>query len=260
VRVPRSVAVAGGARYRSTVPTLRWCFLGRVAYDAARALQTRLAAERATGRHGELLLLLEHPPILTVGRHAILPVTGGVPVVRTDRGGKLTYHGPGQLVGYPVVALRSAGRGVRDFVCRLEGALSDTARAFGVAAACRDGLPGLWTGPAGDERKLASIGLAVQRGVTLHGCALNLDARAEAGFAGLDPCGLPGVRVTSLETAGAAPAPTAARAAALLADTLARRLELAAERVAPDDPLFSLPAVPPASAEVASPHGHQPAP
>jgi lipoyl(octanoyl) transferase len=242
------------------VPTLLWCYLGRVAYDAARALQTDLAATRAAGRHGDLLLLLEHPAVLTIGRYAPLPATGGLPVVRTDRGGKLTYHGPGQLIGYPVVALRSAGRGVREFVCRLESALCDTAQAFGVVARSLTGLPGVWTGPAEEQRKLASIGLAVRRGVTLHGCALNLDARAECGFAGLDPCGLPGARVTSLAGAGATPVPSSAAAAETLANALARRLGLDAARVAPDEPPFSCPAATRASAEVALPHGHQPAP
>jgi lipoyl(octanoyl) transferase len=241
------------------VVTLRWCYLGRVAYDVARALQTRLAQVRAEGRCGDLLLLLEHPPILTIGRHAALPETGGLPVVRTDRGGKLTYHGPGQLVGYPVVALRSAGRGVRDFVCRLERALCDTAGAFGVAALGCVGMPGIWTEVAGEQRKLASVGLAVQRGVTLHGCALNVEQVAEAGFAGLEPCGLPGVRMTSLASAGASPVPSCATVAAVLADALAHRLDLRAERADAGDPLFSSPAAVSGPAEVALAHGHQPA-
>jgi lipoyl(octanoyl) transferase len=197
---------------------------------------------------------------LTVGRNAAIPPTGGLPVVRTDRGGKLTYHGPGQLVGYPVVALSAAGRGVREFVCRLEAALRDTAGAFGVAARCLPDLPGLWAGPEGAERKLASIGLAVQRGVTLHGCALNVAPEAEDGFAGLDPCGLPGVRVTSLAGAGAVPAPSVADVAPVLADALARRLAQVAGRAAADDPLFLLPAVPPLPADLAPSHGHRPAP
>jgi len=266
---PGAVAVRRGARYRSNVPTLRWCFLGRVAYDAARALQNRLAAQRAAEQCGDLLLLLEHPAVLTVGRHATLPAAGAVPVLRTDRGGKLTYHGPGQLVGYPVIGLGAAGRGVRDFVARLEAALCDTAAVLGVAAHVRPGLPGVWTGAPGRERKLASIGLAVRRGVTLHGCALNLDRRAEDGFAGLDPCGLPGVQVTSLIAAGARDDVTVAGVAPLLAGALAVQLGLQAERcraeslsidTLSDTSSSSSSAVPPSPAEVLSDHGHQPAP
>jgi lipoate-protein ligase B len=238
---------------------LRWCHLGRVDYDTARALQSSLAAQRAAGACGDVLLLLEHPPVLTVGRHGVPPEAAGAPVLRTDRGGNATYHGPGQLVGYPVVALRSAGRGVREFVARLEAALCATAAAFAVHAHARPGLPGIWTGAPGSERKLASIGLAVRRGVTLHGCALNVDERAVHGFRDIDPCGLPGVRVTSLAAAGAGAAPTVAQVAPVLARALADALGLAAERCpAPDLPTAtqSPSAVPPA-AEVTIEHGHQ---
>lgn len=244
------------------MPTLRWCHLGRVEYDAARTLQNRLAALRAAGSCGDLLLLLEHPPVLTIGRSGVAPVVAGAAVVRTDRGGKTTYHGPGQLVGYPVIALRAAGRGVRDFVCRLEKALCATAGAFGVPAQQRAGMPGIWTGAPGAERKLASIGLAVRHGVTLHGCALNVDERAEQGFRDFDPCGLPGVRVTSLATASTGPAPTVEAVAAVLAERLATALGLEAEPCVradlPDTAPFSS-AVPLVSAEVISEHGHQPA-
>lgn len=183
---------------------LGWCSLGRVEYGAARRLQTELAARRAQGEIDDILLLLEHPPIFTIGRHAPspeIPVRTEVPLVRTDRGGDLTYHGPGQLVGYPVCGLR--GRGVRRFVDAVERALCDVASALGVEAFSRAGLPGVWIDHDGDVRKLASIGLAVRRGVTLHGFALNVDRRAEAGFAGVAPCGLADVRATSLQSAGA---------------------------------------------------------
>lgn len=238
--------------------TLRWCHLGRVDYDAARALQSRLATARAAGSIDDLLLLLEHPAVLTVGRHADVPQGAPLPVLRTDRGGKLTYHGPGQLVGYPVVALRAAGRGVRGFVASLETALCDTAAAFGVTAHVRAGLPGIWTARG---RKLASIGLAVRRGVTLHGCALNVERRAAEGFGELEPCGLSGVRATSLVDEGARPDLTPADVASVLAESLARRLALAPERCMVADlesssrsPSAAMPA--PAS----DCHGHQPAP
>lgn len=244
------------------MPTLRWCHLGRVEYDPARALQSRLAELRASGACGDLLLLLEHPPVITVGRNGTVPAGVGVAVVRTDRGGNATYHGPGQLVGYPVVKLSAAGRGVRDFVSRLERALCATAARCGVDAYPRAGLPGVWTGEAGAERKLASIGLAVRRGVTLHGCALNVDARAERGFRDFDPCGLPGVRVASLATTTRSVAPAVESVAEMLACELASALGASPERCAPAE----LPAVPsfvsaPSAvpAEVIARHGHQPA-
>ena len=253
-----AVAAPPGARYRNDVSTLRWCHLGRVGYDAARALQSRLADDRTTGAGGDLLLLLEHPPVLTIGRNAEPPSGTGLPVVRTDRGGKLTYHGPGQLVGYPVVALRAAGRGVRAFVASLEGALCDTAAAFGVAAHVREGLPGVWTA---DDRKLASIGLAVRRGVTLHGCALNVAPSAESGFAGIDPCGLPGVRATSLVGAGAPADLALDDVVPVLAAALAARLGLAADRCTRDafvsaSDSFTTSTVA-AAATLPDQHGHQ---
>jgi len=216
------------------VPTLRWCHLGRVEYDAARALQDRLATLRARGGCGDLLLLLEHPPVVTVGRNGIAPSVA-VPVVRTDRGGNATYHGPGQIVGYPVVALRSSGRGVRAFVAGLEAALCATAAACGVTAHVRPGLPGVWVGGPGVERKLASIGLAVRRGVTSHGCALNVDARAERGFRDFEPCGLPGIRATSLAAESSTTTPEVERVGELLAQHLGHALGLRAERITPQD-------------------------
>lgn len=251
------VAALRGAGYRNRVGTLRWCQLGRVDYDAARALQSRLASARAAGAGDDLLLLLEHPAVLTVGRHADVPPAATLPVLRTDRGGKLTYHGPGQLVGYPVVALRAAGRGVRTFVALLEGALCDTAATFGVAAHVRPGLPGVWTAAG---RKLASIGLAVRRGVTLHGCALNVERRAAEGFADLEPCGLPGVRATSLVEEGACSDLTTADVASVLAASLARHLGLVPRPCTPADldrPSSSIVAALPAP--LPDCHGHQPA-
>jgi lipoyl(octanoyl) transferase len=238
---------------------LRWCDLGRVEYDAARALQSRLASDRASGACGDVLLLLEHPPVLTIGRHAPLPPVTPLPVLRTDRGGKLTYHGPGQLVAYPVVALRAAGRGVRAFVAHLEEALSATAAQFGVTAHARPGLPGIWTAA---DAKLASIGLAVRRGVTLHGSALNVASCAESGFADLDPCGLPGVRMTSLVGAGARADLTTNDVAPVLAAMLARQLGLDPEQVATGDlapPSRIHTTVAAAPAPLPECHGHQPA-
>ena len=185
---------------------LEWCFLGRVGYDDARRLQEHLAAERVAGTIGDRLLLLEHPPVVTLGRHAPDPFAavarGDAPLppvpVRVGRGGGATYHGPGQLVAYPVVALRSGGRGVRRFVAALEESLCDVARLSGVAAVRRAGLPGAWA-PGESPRKLGSVGIGVRRGVTLHGAALNLARSSVDGFRGFDPCGLAGVVATSVD-------------------------------------------------------------
>ena len=153
----------------------RW--LGRIDYDDAYALQRRLAAERADGRIGDQLLLLEHPAVLTLGRNSdpahILASAAdlearGIPVVRIERGGEVTYHGPGQLVAYPIVALHERGLLVRPFVRALEDALVATCAALGVAASRRDGHPGCWCDPDGPEpRKIGALGLRVERGVTL---------------------------------------------------------------------------------------------
>lgn len=207
---------------------LHWCYMGRVEYDRARRLQTRLAEMRARGCIDDTLLLLEHPPVVTIGRNAPEPTsadTGGRPVVRTDRGGDVTYHGPGQLVGYPVCRLPSRGRGVRAFVSAVEHALCDVALSLGIAATPRRGLPGVWAGPAEAPRKLASIGLGVRRAITLHGFALNVDERVEEGFAGMAPCGLVGVRVTSLASLRAGPIPRPEALAARVARGVAVRTE-----------------------------------
>ncbi len=222
LRRSRWVAIAGD------VGELRWCFLGRVEYAAARRLQTRLADLRARGGMEDLVLLLEHGPVVTVGRNAPLPDPRTVrdrPVVRTDRGGDVTYHGPGQLVGYPVCRLPARGRGVRSFVSAIEHALCDVALSLGIAATPRRGYPGVWTGPEHAPRKLASIGLGVRRAITLHGFALNVDQRAERGFEGMAPCGLAGVQVTSLASLRARPLPSMETLAARLARGVAIRTE-----------------------------------
>jgi len=224
------------------VSRLGWCFLGRVAYDDARRLQEDLAAERVAGTIGDRLLLLEHPPVVTLGRHAPDPFAavarGDAPLppvpVRVGRGGGATYHGPGQLVAYPVVALRSGGRGVRRFVAALEESLCEVARLSGVAAVRRAGLPGAWA-PGESPRKLGSVGIGVRRGVTLHGAALNLARSSVDGFRGFDPCGLAGVVATSVEAElealgpGAGALPGLETAAALWARSFARHAGFAQE-------------------------------
>jgi lipoyl(octanoyl) transferase len=183
----------------------RW--LGRVGYRDAHALQKRLVDDRAAGRIGDQLLLLEHPAVLTLGRQSdpahILASPGqlaarGIEVIRVERGGEVTYHGPGQLVAYPIVALAQRGMLVRPFVRALEAALIGTCSAHGVRAERRDGHPGCWCDADGSgPRKIGALGLRVERGVTYHGIALNVTVDL-ADFELIDPCGMPGVRSTSI--------------------------------------------------------------
>ena len=183
----------------------RW--LGRIGYREAHALQKRLVDERAIGRIDDQLLLLEHPAVLTLGKHSdpahILATDGelrsrGIAIEHVERGGEVTYHGPGQLVAYPIVRLHERGLLVRPFVRALEAALVETCAAFGVLASHRDGHPGCWTdGEAIEPRKIGALGLRVERGVSYHGIALNVDVEL-ADFELIDPCGMPGVASTSI--------------------------------------------------------------
>lgn len=182
-------------------------WLGRVPYRPTWLLQKHLAAERAAGNVGDRLLLLEHEPVLTLGRHAdpghvlVSPevlTARGIELLRVERGGEVTYHGPGQLVAYPIIGLAERGIGIRAFVRILEEALAATCAAFGVAAGPRVGQPGCWCDPDGPlPRKIGALGLRVERGVTYHGIALNVDPDLTS-FELIDPCGLPGLRTTSI--------------------------------------------------------------
>ena len=199
-----SSGTAGGARAGGF--EARW--LGRTDYAAAHDLQKRLVADRAVGRIPDQLLLLEHPPVLTLGRHSdpahILATPEvlarrGIGVHRVERGGEVTYHGPGQLVAYPIIALAERGLLLRPLVRALEAALVETCAAFGVAADRRDGHPGCWCDPDGDApRKIGALGLRVERGVSYHGIALNVSV-ALADFELIDPCGMPDVVSTSID-------------------------------------------------------------
>ena len=198
--------------------TLRARWLGRLAYRDAWDLQRALAAARSDGRLDEdQLLLLEHDAVLTLGRnanagHVITPEPllreRGIELIRVERGGEVTYHGPGQLVAYPIVALAAPGAGsahrssrplgVRPFVEALEGAMADTCAAAGISAGPRAGHPGCWvdaTAPL--PRKIGALGIRVARGVSFHGIALNVTTNL-ADFDLIDPCGMPGLRSTSL--------------------------------------------------------------
>lgn len=197
---------------------------GTVPYGAALDWQAQLHRRRVAAEIGDVVLLLEHPHVYTLGRrfsaeHLLLSEEAmrrrGIEVYECDRGGSITYHGPGQLVGYPIVALKDPANAPEDgrgpdaiaYLRSLEEVLIRTAGDLGIAAGCREGLTGVWVG----EEKLASIGVNVSRGVTKHGFALNVTADLSY-FAGMVPCGIPEVRVTSLERLlGTAPAMAAVR-------------------------------------------------
>jgi lipoyl(octanoyl) transferase len=182
----------------SSVQELWTCNLGRIDYREAVALQERLRARVQAGELPDLLLLLEHPPVYTTGRRSEpgeLPVGSDIEVVETDRGGKLTYHGPGQLVGYPIMHVPN----VRAFVETMERALVAALHEAGVDAHVREGreYTGVWV----QDRKIASIGIHVSRRVSMHGFAVNVDNDLTP-FGDVIACGLPGVRTTSLAAEG----------------------------------------------------------
>jgi lipoyl(octanoyl) transferase len=174
------------------------CHLGLVEYTEAVALQERLRARVHARELPDLLLLLQHPPVYTLGRRSEpgeLPIDNDIPVVDTERGGKLTYHGPGQLVGYPIMHVDN----VREFVETMERALVAAINDAGVPAGTREGreFTGVWVG----DRKVGSIGIHVSRRVSMHGFAVNVDNDL-APFTGVVACGLPDVRMTSLREEG----------------------------------------------------------
>jgi lipoyl(octanoyl) transferase len=170
---------------------------GAVGYEQAWQLQRELHAHRAAGEIPDTCLLLEHPPVYTAGRRTSLgdrPVGNpGAPVIDVDRGGKITWHGPGQLVGYPIVALDEPVD-VIGYVRAIEEALIRTCADAGLATGRVEGRSGVWVG---QDRKVAAIGVRVARGVTMHGFALNCDNDL-SWFDRIIPCGIPDAAVTSL--------------------------------------------------------------
>ncbi|HEU4599163.1 MAG TPA: lipoyl(octanoyl) transferase LipB [Solirubrobacterales bacterium] len=186
---------------------------GTVPYPEAWELQRQLEGQRQRGEIDDVLLLLEHPPVYTRGRRstpAELPMgvawyeAQGIEVLETDRGGLVTYHGPGQLVAYPIVDLRSYGDDVHAFVRGLERTIIDSLGEFDVPARTFEGLTGVWTEgeppptlATKPARKIASIGLHVSHGVTTHGLAVNVNNDLQP-FEWVVPCGIEGVAMTSL--------------------------------------------------------------
>lgn len=206
---------------------LHWGFLGRIPYPEAVATQHAVRDALKRGEGLEHLLLLEHPHVYTLGRNAgaadILAgpewlAARGVEVAECDRGGQVTYHGPGQLVGYPILNLSPDRRDVRRYVRDLQEVLIRTLADYGVTAEVREGqaFVGVWAG----EDKIASIGVHLSRWITTHGFALNVSTDLSY-FAGIIPCGLRGIGMTSIERiTGRAPA--LAEVAAVLAGHFAR--------------------------------------
>src|SRR5262245_7597571 len=183
---------------------VEWSFLGSVPYAEGVRLQEAVRQQVRSGSGPERLLLLEHPPVFTLGRNAgdgeITADAGwlaarGIAVHETDRGGQATYHGPGQLVGYPILDLSPDRRDVRRYVADLCEVLVRTLAELGVAAAPRPSPHvGVWVG----EEKIASLGVHLSRWITTHGFALNVTTDVSA-FGGIVPCGLPGISLTSIE-------------------------------------------------------------
>ena len=179
---------------------------------------------------GDELWLVEHEPVFTLGQagkpeHVLM--AGDIPVVRTNRGGQVTYHGPGQLVAYPLVDLRRIGIGVREFVCRIEQALIDTLATWDIRAERRDGAPGVYV--AGE--KIGALGLRVRHGCTFHGLALNVALDPEP-FTRINPCGYAGLQVTSVLKSGG-PA-TLAEVKPVLVEKLAGQLNARAVFASPE--------------------------
>lgn len=176
--------------------------LGRRDYGEVYALQKALVQKRYAGEVPDLLLLVEHDPVITIGRggkseHVLVPqeilARQGIKVYPVDRGGDVTYHGPGQLVGYPILDLRDQGRDLYRLLRKYEEALIDVLRLFGLEARREPNYTGVWVGQA----KVAAIGVGVKRWISFHGFALNVDPVLEH-FSFIVPCGLRGAAVTSM--------------------------------------------------------------
>jgi lipoate-protein ligase B len=181
-----------------------WLNLGLVPYQAAWDLQKSLVDHKKTDPLSpEFLILLEHPPVLTLGRWASTDNVLidhdrlqrlGIDLVRCERGGQVTYHGPGQLIGYPVLNLKSLRLGIREYVFLLEEVIIGLLADYDLPAGRKTGYPGVWV----DQEKIASLGLSVQEGIAFHGFALNYGLDLDP-FNWIVPCGLSGIRMTSME-------------------------------------------------------------
>jgi lipoate-protein ligase B len=218
---------------------LTWHHLGRIRYADALRVQQACWQELVDGGTTHRLLTLEHDPVVTLGRRArredLLVAddwfeTHGVDVVTADRGGEVTYHGPGQLVLYLHVSTTATGLGPSDLVRSLANAIVDLAASLGIAASYDNAHPGVWV----QERKLAAVGMRITRGASLHGAALNIATDLSV-FDRFVPCGMPGAQAISLQTLLPA-APDLASCAADLAPRVAERLRMTLRTDCRDQP------------------------
>jgi lipoyl(octanoyl) transferase len=231
---PVKLSRAGGRLIEKPMHDLTTRWLGRLAYEEALALQEELVrAKIADPTLADELLLLEHEPVYTIGRTpdqsslrdaAALPH----PLVRINRGGQATYHGPGQLVGYPIVDLRRRGQDLHVYLRGLEEALIVALEEIGIAAQRREGLTGVWVG----ERKIASIGVGVRKWVAMHGFALNVGRDLDA-FQQITPCGIAGVEMTSVERETGQPCAVEAMADVVAGPLSARLQAMVCEPLSP---------------------------
>ncbi len=206
--------------------------LGRQPYARTREAMSAFTDARGPDTPDELWIL-DHDPVFTLGQagkpeHVLAP--GDIPVVRTERGGQVTYHGPGQIVGYPLLDLRRLGIGVRELVDRIEQALIDTLEHWNIVAVRREGAPGVYVAGA----KVAALGLRVRRGCTFHGLAFNVDMDLEP-FHRINPCGYAGLQVTQVLDLGG-PGSVAAVEDVLIAE-LARQFGLEVRAAPPELPV-----------------------
>jgi lipoyl(octanoyl) transferase len=184
----------------AALPELRVRRLGQVSYEPVWRAMQRFTDERTSGT-GDELWLVQHPPVFTLGQagraeHVLAP--GDIPVLKVDRGGQVTYHGPGQLVAYPLLDLKRLGLGVRALVTQIEAAVVAVLESYGVEGQSRPDAPGVYVGGA----KVAALGLRVRKGCCFHGLAFNIDMDLEP-FNRINPCGFQGLEVTQLsELAG----------------------------------------------------------
>jgi len=191
-------------------PCVVWS-LDNLPYLQALDLQRRLVTARAQGHDTrDQLLFAEHPPVLTMGKHVREPnllvdeqflQQKGLSVHRADRGGDITYHGPGQWVAYPIIHLGQSHLSVPAFVGKLEEVMKETAFSFGIHAVAHQRGPGIWIG----SRKVGSVGIAIRRSVTFHGLALNVNSKCLMPFQWIVPCGLQGITMASLSQAAGRP-------------------------------------------------------
>ncbi len=177
--------------------------LGLIAYQSAHALQMELLRRWKNKTGQDVFLILQHTPVLTLGRHAnagnIMVSRGflerhGVELVKNERGGEVTYHGPGQIICYPVINLRERRLSVGEYVSRLEQVMMDVVADFGICSSRNSKNHGIWLG----KQKLGSVGIAVRHGISYHGLALNVDPDLEP-FSWINPCGMSDVTMTSME-------------------------------------------------------------